>query len=158
METKTAYEVREVTWPGKTFVIKRTKLGIDQLPAYFKESFATLYTAIQRSGMTASEPPCAIYYSVDEVKKETDLAAAVPVSGSVTAIEGLQRLTIPKSKALMVSYYGSYENMEAAYGELGKYASEHQLHKEWALEEYFSGPAAEQDPAKWKNNIYFIIS
>lgn len=157
METTTKYEVKEILWPGKTFITKRAEISFDKLPGFFTESYGAIYEALKKTGVETDEPPCAIYYSVDEAKKETDLAAAVPVHKPVNEIEGFQKLTIPKSKALLVTYYGSYENMGYVYATLEKYVASHKLQKEWMLEEYFSDPAVEKDPAKWKTNIYFIV-
>lgn len=82
METITKYAVKEVLWPGKTFVTKRTKTGFDKLGTFFSESYGALYEAIKKLGIKTNEPPCAIYYSVDEAKSETDLAASFSFSFS----------------------------------------------------------------------------
>lgn len=39
METKTKYEVKEITWPEKTFVTKRAKISFDKLPAFFTKTY-----------------------------------------------------------------------------------------------------------------------
>ena len=157
METITKYEVKEITWTEKTFITKRAKISLDKLSAFFDENYGAIYKAINKSGAKTNEPPCAIYYSVDEVKNEMDLAAAIPVTGLEKEIEGFEKITIPKSKALIITYYGSYENMKAAYSELDKYVSDHKLKKEWMIEEYLTDPSTEKDPAKWKTNIYFVV-
>lgn len=157
METITKYEVKEIAWPEKTFITKRAKISLDKLPAFFTETYGAIYGAIKKTEAKTNEPPCAIYYSVDEVKNETDLAAAIPVTGLKKEIEGFEKITIPESKALTLTYYGSYENMKPAYAELEKYVSEHKLKKEWMIEEYSTDPSMEKDPAKWKTNIYFVV-
>lgn len=157
METITKYEVKEITWPEKTFVTKRAKLSFDKLPDFFTENYRAIDKAVTEMGVQTNEPPCAIYYSVDEVKKETDLAAAIPVKNLTTEIKGFEKVVIPKSKALTVTHYGSYETMEPAYAALEKYLAEHKLKKEWMIEEYFTDPMVEKDPAKWKTNIYFVV-
>lgn len=157
METTTKYEVREIAWREKTFITKRAKISFDKLSTFFTETYGAIYDAIKRNGIVTTEEPYAIYYSVDDAKNETDLAAAVAVPGTVKKIEGFQNVTIPDSKALTITYYGSYENMGPVYAALDKYVAEHGLKKEWMLEEYFSDPAVEKDPARWKTNIYFIV-
>lgn len=151
------YQVKDVIWPGKTFVIQRATLGFDKLSSFFGEAYKTIYTALSKAGVVSSDPPFAIYFSVDPVKKETELAAAVTIPDSAKIPSELSTMTIPESKALLVTYFGRYENMEQAYAELDKYAERHQLKKAWALEQYFSDPAQEPDPDKWKTNIYYII-
>jgi len=157
MEIQTKYEIKEMSWPEKTFVTKRAKISFDKIPAFFSKTYGEIYGALKKIGAQATEPPCAIYYSVNEVRKETDLAAAIPIQGLEKELEGFEKVIIPKSKVLALTYYGSYENMGTAYAALEKYLLEHRLKKAWTVEEYLSDPSVEKDPGKWKTNIYFGI-
>jgi effector-binding domain-containing protein len=157
METMAKYTVKEITWPEKVFFTKRARIAFDKLPAFFGQSYGEIYGTVQKLGIKATEPPCAIYYSIDEVKKETDLAAAVPVQGPVQDMKAFKKVIIPKSKVLATTHYGSYENMRPAYAELEKYLTTHGYKKELMIEEYLSDPAVEKDPGKWKTNIYFVV-
>ena len=157
METSVKFDIKEIAWPGKTFVTRRARVGFDNLTAFFSKSYGAIYTAIQKQGWMTADPPCAIYYSVDEAKYETDLAAAVPVTDPANELEGFDMITIPPAKALLLTHYGSYETMNHAYAALEKYMADHNLQKEWMLEEYFTDPSVEKDPAKWKTNIYFLV-
>ncbi len=157
METIIKNEVKEIEWPEKTFVTKRAKLSVDKLPGFFKEAYDAIYGAVKKYGELSNDPPCAIYYSVDEAAKITDLAAAVPVIRLSKELEGFEKVVIPKSKVLTITHYGPYENMMADYEALEKYRSEHGFKKEFMIEEYYSDPAVEKDPAKWKTNIYFVV-
>lgn len=157
METDLKYEVKEIVWPQRHFVIKRATIGFDKLSAFFTETYGAIYKAIETAGRVTNEPPCAIYYSVDDSKKETDVAAAIPVLSTGNKVEGFEELTISESKALQLTYYGSYENMSPAYQALNRYVTEHKLQTQLMLEEYFSDPTIEKDPSKWKTNIYFIV-
>lgn len=157
METATKYQVRELTWPEKTFLTKRAVKSFDQLPAFFGESYGALYGSVQKSGLKATEPPFAIYYSVDEQKKETDLAAAISVQGSVPEIKGFEKVVLSPAKVITTTHYGSYESMGPAYAALEQYIAGHGLKKELMMEEYLSDPELEKDPANWKTNIYFVV-
>lgn len=157
METDLKYEVKEIVWPKRNFVIKRATISFDKLSTFFTETYGAIYKAVKSAGKVSNEPPCAIYYSVDDTKKETDVAAAVPVRSNGNEVEGFDELTIPESKALQLTYYGSYENMSPAYQALDRYVNDHKLQTQLMLEEYFSDPTVEKDPNKWKTNIYFIV-
>jgi effector-binding domain-containing protein len=157
METAVKYEVKEITWPGKTFVTKRATLPFNKLSEFFSRSYGEIYKVLNKSQLVPEEMPCAIYYSVDPVRGETDFAAAVPVQGTLYGLTGMEQVNIPRARALMINYVGSYENMHEAYDSLEKYLHAHQLSKEWTLEEYLSDPAVEKDPSHWKTNIYFIL-
>lgn len=156
MEALAKYSVKEINWPEKTFIIKRATVDLDKLTDFFGESYGEIYDAIEKLKIESYDPPCAIYYDVDEDNWETDLAAAIPVEGKIPPLE-FEKVFIPESKVLKVTYYGDYDSMAPAYAALEKYATDHKLKKEWMIEEYLSNPAAEKDPRKWKTNIYFVL-
>jgi len=158
MNTTAKNEVKEIAWPGKTFIISRSIQQFNKLTAFFTEKYAALYSAIYMTGAKVSEPPCAIYYSIDEKKMETDLAAAVPVADNTPAIDGFTKEVIPACKALTITHYGPFTDMAGTYALLDKYMAEHKLTRTWAVEQYLSDPEVEKDPAKWKTNIYFGIA
>ncbi len=158
METQISYEVKEVVWPEKTLLTKRTTTTMDRLPGFFQEAYEQLYHLLQTQGQRPEEPPFAIYYSVDEATHETDVAAGVSVSGPVRVLSKFQQVTIPPSRALLLTYYGAYESMRPAYQALGQYVRDHRLEPLLMMEQYFTDPGIEKDPAKWRTDIYFIVN
>lgn len=158
MKTTINYEVKEITWPERTFVTKRAKVSFDKLTEFFTSSYGSIYQVLQQMAIDTTEPPFAIYYLVDEANKETDLAAAVSINQHLKEIEGFQLMTVPTSKALSVDYFGPYDYMGPAYESLDRYVSDHGYKKKLVLEQYFTDPLIEKDPEKWKTVIYFILS
>lgn len=157
METTLKNEVKEIAWPGKTYITARANMPFDKLTAFFSEKYGAIYSAIYKHSLQVTAPPCAIYYSVNETQKETDLAAAVPVPDSAPEIPGFTKVVIPAAKALSITHYGSFDNMTDTYTLIGKYVAEHSLKTKWMIEEYLTDPAVEKDPANWKTNIYFVL-
>jgi effector-binding domain-containing protein len=157
METITKYDVKETTWSPKLLLAKRAKIAFDKLPIFFSEAYGSLYSRVEKLGLTSEGMPLAIYYDIDEIKKETDVAAAVAVKNKPSEESGVEMLTLPASKVVFTTHYGSYENMKPAYDELQRYLKEHSLKKKLIIEEYFSDPAEEKNPNKWKTNIYFVL-
>ncbi len=151
------HQIQEIDWTARTFVMRRAVLHFDKLSQFFAGAYKDIYSTLNKSGLNPTDPPFAIYFSVDPQKGETDLGAAVVIPDSYGALPGFEKITIPQSKALMVTYYGPYENMAEVYGQLDKYVEDHHLQKAWVLEEYFSDPMKEPDPAKWKTNVYYIV-
>lgn len=157
METATKQAVREITWPEKTFIIKRSTMPFDKLSDFFKENYGAIYGALAGKGTQPTEMPCAFYYSIDEANKQTELAAAVPVSADTPGIAGFEKVTFPPSKLITTTHIGSYESMGVSYGAMEKYLAENTLRKGLVIEEYFSDPEVEKDATKWKTNIYFMV-
>ncbi len=157
MKTSEKFEIMQSTWPERHFVVKREKVPFDKLPAFFEKNYGLIYSAIQKYNLATNEPPCAIYYSIDEERKETDVSAAVPVKGDLSPVQGLEKVIIPPSKILRATHYGSYDNMVPIYAEMEKYLKEHNSQRDLIIEEYFSDPEVEKDPGKWKTNIVFVL-
>lgn len=157
METKEKYNVTEIIWPARTFVGKRVTLPFDKLKAFFSESYRLIFDYIHSNHIEQNEPPCAIYYRIDEKMKEADLAAAVPVKGWLTESQEFENILLPESRVLTTTYYGPYDKMKPAYLTMEQYLREHGLKRDLIIEEYFSDPAIEDDPDRWKTKIHFIV-
>lgn len=151
------YNIAEESWPSKTFIIKRKKLAFDQLSAFFNEYYNGIYSWLEKQGIATHGVPAAIYYSIDEINQETDLAAAVPVDGIPPQSDDFEILKMPPAKVITTTHYGSYESMHPAYAALEQYLEINGLERELIIEEYFSDPAVEKDTSKWMTRINFII-
>ena len=151
------YVIQEITRPEKTYVANRAIKAFDALPAFFSESYREIYTSLEKLGHQPSEPPCAIYFALDEAKEETDLAAAVPVPPKVADSMDFEKIAIPSSKVITTTHIGPYETMKAAYEALEHCMTEHGLKSSLMIEEYFSDPQAEKDASKWRTDIVFVV-
>ena len=158
MKHQSRFEVREVEWPEKTLLTKRVTTTMDRLPAFFSSAYVQLFRLLQTQGLSSGEPPFAIYYQVDETTHETDVAAAVSIHGQVKDLSRFQKITIPASRALQLTCYGAYSSMKSAYQTLEQYVQEHRLEILLMMEQYIKDPGTENDPAKWRTDIYYIIN
>lgn len=157
METTATYTIKETQWPEKAFLTIRAVKRFDALPQFFGESYGALYDALQKQGIKTCDMPCAFYYSIDEVKKETDMAAAVCVQGQFPEQGPFEKVILPPSRVISTTHYGPYESMMPAYQAMEQYLKEHQLKRTLVIEEYFSDPTVEKDQSKWKTNIHFVV-
>lgn len=158
METKnTTYTISTLNWPERQFITKRTTVPFNKLSDFFKENYGAIYSFIGQAGLRSDGMPCAFYYKIDEVKNETDMAAAVAVQGNVPDAAALEKVVLPASKVITTTHIGSYDTMVPAYQAMDQYLAENGLKKELMIEEYLSDPMIDKDPAKWKTNIYFLV-
>jgi effector-binding domain-containing protein len=158
MQTQEKYEVREIAWPEKTLLTKRVTTSFEKLPHFFREAYGQLFQALQTQSLGPVEPPYAIYYQVDGARNEIDVAAAVTIREKMKELRRFQKVTIPASRALQVSYTGPYDDMRTAYEALEQYVREHQLEILLMMEQYFSDPGIEKDPSKWRTEIFFLVT
>jgi effector-binding domain-containing protein len=157
MEKMATYQVKEIAWPERAYIIKRAVVPFEQLPVFFREQYHLLYSALHRQGIRPPEVASAFYFSIDEAKHETELAAAVQLPDTATEVQGFEKFILPEGKRITTSYYGKYEEMMPAYKELENYLKEKGLTRELYIEEYFSDPEKEKDPAKLRTDIYFAV-
>jgi effector-binding domain-containing protein len=157
MEKTATYLVKEVTWPERAYIIKKAVIAFDKLPGFFKEQYGLLYGALQQQGIRLPSVASAFYFSIDEAKKETELAAAVQLPDTGTEVKGFEKFILPAGKRITTTYYGKYEEMMPAYQELENYLKEKGLTRELYIEEYFSDPEIEKDPAKMRTDIFFAV-
>ena len=152
------YTIRTMIWPEKTFAIHRETLPYDKLSDFFKKNYDAIYQELAKQDVYPKEPPCAFYYRVDEVKKETDLAAAVPLNSPAKPSALFEVFRLPPTQVVTTKHVGPYEDMVPAYQQLEDYLNENNLQKGLVIEEYLTDPLVQKDPAKWQTNIYFVVT
>ena len=157
MEKTITYQVKETTWEERAYIIKKAVVPFEQLPIFFREQYHLLYSALHKQGIRPPAVASAFYFSIDEAKNETELAAAVQLPDTTTEVEGFDKFILPAGKRITTTYYGKYEEMMPAYVELENYLKEKGLTRELYIEEYFSDPEKEKDPAKIRTDIYFAV-
>lgn len=155
--TSTSYLVKEIMWPERAYIIKRAVVPFDKLSGFFNEQYKFLFDALRKQGIRMPEVASAFYFNIAEAKKEIEVAAAVQLPNTKTEVEGFEKFVLPPGKRITTTYFGKYEEMMPAYQELEKYLKEKGFTRELYIEEYFSDPEKEKDPAKWRTDIFFTV-
>jgi effector-binding domain-containing protein len=156
-QTGTAYEVKEVQWDEKTFVGKRQVVTFDKIPAFFGENLGRIMGDLGKNKIEPMMAPLGIFWSFDEQKQETDMAAAICVPNG-TKLSGYEQWVVPASKVLHVAYYGDYSKSMAAHMSIDEYMKKNNLTQSYVIEEYANDPAEVKDTAQWLTNIYYVIN
>ncbi len=113
---------------------------------------------INRAKVEVAGVPSGIYYTWDEKKMETDMAAAVGIKGDMKATSGMEIITLPASKALTIEYKGGYSKMGDAHMAMGSHMKNNKLEfVAPVIEEYYSGPGTETDSNKWMTKIIYLV-
>jgi len=154
----TTYNVEEMNFPATSFAIIRQQIKIGDMPAFFQEHMPILYT---EAAMENVSPGTAsgLFYLYDEKNQLADIAAALPVPpGTKLNNPIIQVIDIPASKAVYITYSGSYDNLKGAYASIDAYLKENKLEqKAPSIEQYITGPSSEKDSSKWVTKIVFLI-
>ena len=149
--------IEHTTMPAKRFAAVRQEVKMTEMTQFFESSFAAIMGGVEASGATMIGAPAGLHYTWDEEKGVTDMAAAIPVRGNVTA-ENVTMIETPRSKALVITHEGPYESLELAHIALNMYVQKNGLAmKEPVMEEYLTDPSTEPDPNKWLTRIIYMI-
>jgi effector-binding domain-containing protein len=150
------FDVKQVIFPAKNYAAVRGNVSFSEMTSFYESSFGTLMQAIGKSRVRKIGVPSGLYYSWDEQNTNTDMAAAIPVRGSLSG-EGIEMIHLPAQTAYMIDYYGDYESLYYPHQALNMYLTENMLTpKSPAVEEYVTDPAAEPDTSKWLTKIYYF--
>lgn len=147
--------VEEINFEGQTYVAARALVDIASLQNFY----ATNFEKIMTSGITMEGgSPSGIYYTWDMENMQSDMAAAVPVAKGTNAPEGTSIIELPKSKALLINHYGSYESIGTAHEFLESYMFENNFeYLGPAIEEYVTDPLVETDPSKQLTRLIYLV-
>jgi effector-binding domain-containing protein len=83
-----------------------------------------------------------------------DFEVGVPVRAKVTPAGRVENGTLPATKVARTTYYGGYEGLGSAWGELESWinASGH-VSASWLWETYVTDPAANPDTSTWRTEL-----
>jgi hypothetical protein len=155
-ESASGYRVERIELPQRHYLTKRATIPMSELDKAYGDMLGATMGAMLAQNVQPSGAPSAIYYTWDEAKGESDMAAAVPVPEG-TSLEGFEVVPV-EGKAIMLKYSGAYDKMEEAHMVLSQYMEENNLeYRDIVLEEYLTDPTTERDTTLWKTNIYYLI-
>ncbi len=156
--TYNGYEVKKVALPARHFITRRKTIPMDKMAEFYTQHLGGIFKAVQDNNIEMNGMPCGLYYTWDEEKQETDMAAAIPVKEE-TAVEGYDFITLPEGEALLVDYYGDYEGLGDAHMAIDEYlkASGEKAGAP-VIEQYVTDPAEEPDTLKWLTKVYYPLA
>lgn len=151
-------EVKEVVWAEHTYLADRSTIDIKNVDQIFQDKMPKTFDYLQKNNFQMAGPPSGLFFTWDTNADSTDLAIAIPVKDASMASGDYTAITIGRSRALMVDFYGSYDRTDIAHDAIKKYIKEKKLiAKSPAIEEYVTDPATEKDPNKVLTKVYYLI-
>lgn len=132
----------------------RATVPVAELPQFFQKSFARLQEYLDRKGAKYSGAPFAVYYSQPAATVDVELVFPVvfDVLENLPAEADIYPVDLPGGEAVEYVYFGPYDGMAPAYGEVFQWLGEHgKVPGGPPREVYLSEP--EGDPATWETHI-----
>lgn len=153
-----SYQVNSSQYPGGKYLAIHKTMAMSGISDFFMKGVPDLMTNVKKSKSEVTGAPVGIYYTWDEKKMETDMAVAVPIKGDIKAPSGMEVITVPAGKSMVIEYKGGYGKMGDAHVAMGNYIKENKLESmPPVMEEYLIGPGAEKDSTKWMTRIIYLV-
>jgi Transcriptional regulator, effector-binding domain/component len=154
----TQFEIQEIDYPAQHFVVTRETVKIENIQKFYQENLPKLFQTCMSKKLEMDGQPCGIFFTYDEEKNESDMAAAVPVKKAMDLGENMKAFTQGNGKALLIDYYGDYEGSVHAHNAMMAYI-EGKNYKigPSVIEQYITDPTTEADPNKWLTKIYYFL-
>ncbi len=154
---KTDYTINEIEWQEKSYIGKRAVVKFQDIGTYFSTNLPAAFAEAEKNKLQIVGAPSGLFWSYDEKKMESDMAAAIPVANPPKQLKGWEIINVPAGKALVVDYYGAYDKSMPAYYAVDKFMKEKSMENSMVIEEYVTDPGKEPDTTKWLTKIYFIL-
>ncbi|MCB9332540.1 MAG: SRPBCC family protein [Lewinellaceae bacterium] len=152
------YEIAEVEFPEKIYIGVRSTVPFAEIAGFFAANLPKAFEAAQKNGAEIAGAPSGLYWSYDEQKGETDMAAAVPITENQNFGKGLSVFPVGKGQALLIEYFGSYDSLGNAHYAMDDYMQEKNLQNiPPVIEEYITDPVQEPDTSKWLTRIIYYV-
>ncbi len=153
------YQIQELEMPARKFIIVREEVKMQDIASFFAEKFGLIHSRIQDNKIEMAGQPCGIYFSYDEEKGMTDMAAAMPIPATASWDGDLETFEIPAGTAFVLDHYGPYEKLGDAHNAIGAYLAQRGLSQPpLVVEEYVTDPGTEPDASRWLTRIYYYAS
>jgi len=152
------FEVMDKSQAKRSFIMSRNVVAFDDIQKFYSQNLGAIFQKVQAEGLTMKGMPCGLFFKYDMLSKTADMAAAIPVNEEKT-IKDLTSITIDDRPAIVVDYYGKYEDTGKAHDAIDAYIIDHGLLMDApVIEEYVTDPLTEKDPAKWLTKVIYYYT
>jgi len=152
------YKIVEDIAREKNFLIKRAEVSKSAMQQFYVQNLGVLFKDAQDADLEMDGMPSGLFYSKIEGVETLEMAAAIPVTEEVNIANASSEYIQPR-KAIVVDYFGDYNNTKFAHAAILSYFKDKSLQVDFpVIEEYVTDPTIEKDPNKWLTKITYYIA
>jgi len=152
-----AYEIEVKDLEERYVATIRVKTTPDRIGDTFRELLPEVMAQLNEASVHPSNPPFGIYHTYS--KDEVDLEAGVPIPHPIPTAGRVAGRQLPATRAAVTWHIGPYTTIgqafravEAWIAEQGKEATG----PPWEV--YWTGPAEQEDSARWRTEVGYPIA
>jgi DNA-binding transcriptional MerR regulator/effector-binding domain-containing protein len=150
--------VEHRTVPAMPAVGIQQTVDREDVLSWWQGAFGELHATARAQDLHASGPSGGLYGSELFQHGRGQATVFIPVEGVVRSIGRVVPFVVPAAELAVLVHQGSLTDIDIAYGELGAYATAHEISIEGPVREYYLVDAHETpNPAEWKTEIGWPI-
>ncbi|MEO9532242.1 MAG: SRPBCC family protein [Crocinitomicaceae bacterium] len=153
------YEIRTIDFPETKYYSIHNEVpfsGVDS--AFFASNYGQLGMFCGENQIEMSGMPVSICFEWNEETEMAVLMPAFPVADNSTPGKGMVLpYTIPACQALVVDYYGEYDENYDAHMQIDAYAKENGLEYSIVMEEFVTDPTTVESMDEVLTRIYYFL-
>lgn len=148
----------EADMPYAYLVGIRGTVKMSEIQQFYTENLGKVYNELMAQKIPKAGQPCGVYFSWDEKGQTSEMLAAIPVSKEVDLGGNFETIALPKGKAVILNFYGNYDQLDRAHNIIDNYLLLKKLEVEMpVIEEYVTDPTTESDPSHWLTKVIYPI-
>ncbi|CAL1521027.1 GyrI-like domain-containing protein [Chitinophaga sp. MM2321] len=149
--------VKEMDFPATTYAAVRKTIPMRNIAAFYQTNLGAVFKAATAANLSPGVP-CGLFFTWDEKKQQTDMAAAIPVPEGSTLGNGFEIIKLPAARAAYVDYYGPYDKTANAHVALQQFiANKGKKIIPPMIEMYVTDPGIEKDSSKWLTKVIYFM-
>ncbi len=126
--------------------------------SWWQGALGELHATVRAQGLHATGPSGGLYGSELFQHGRGEATVFIPVDGIVRSIGRVVPFVVPAAELAVLMHYGSLTDIDITYGELGAYATAHEISIEGPLREYYTVDANDTSNAEeWKTEVGWPI-
>ncbi len=151
------FQIKESDEPEKYYLSNRDIVASDEVNNFYAQNMTSIFKKIQDEGVMMNGKPSALFYERNNSNQESDVAAAVPLNAEFS-MEGLVSITLPRSNAVTIDYFGDKSGIEKAHRAAKAYMRDRGYFKKLPIvEEYVTDAVEIKDPSKWQTRLLYYF-
>jgi len=147
-------EIQVLERPERYTLTVRLRTSAEQLPMHIGQSYGRIAAYLSECGVHPADIPFVAYHNMDMADLDVEIGFVIP--RDLPDRDDMKCLKLKYGNALFAVYQGPYQEMKAAYDEIGKFIEENGLIPTGvAYEYYYNEP--ETPPDKLLTRIEFML-
>jgi effector-binding domain-containing protein len=144
--------------PAQLTVAISATIVREEIASGWTDAFAEIYATLRAHGTEPAGPGGGLYATELFADDRGDATIFVPVPAAPPNAGRVHPFVVPAAELAVVTHEGSDENIDLAYGALGRYVSERTLGVDGPVREYYTVAAIDTpDVTRWRTEIAWPI-